>query len=73
MQKYVKSVMCSGCKVWTINKRIQSQLEATEMWFLRRMRKVSWRAKASNKIILQRANKTRTLIRDIRKKQSIFF
>ena len=51
----------------------QSQLEAAEMWFLRRMMKVSWTAKVSNKIILQMANETRTLINEIRKRQSHFF
>jgi hypothetical protein len=71
VQTYVKSVMCYGCEVWTINKRIQSQLEAAEMWFLRRMMKVPWTAKTSNEIILMRAKETRTLIKDIRKRQSI--
>ena len=73
VQTYVKSVMCYGCEVWTINKRIQSQLEAAEMWFLRRIMKVPWTAKISNTIILQMANETRTLIKDIRKRQSDFF
>jgi hypothetical protein len=50
--------MCYGCEVWTINKRIQSQLEAGKMWFLRRMMKVPWTAKTSNEIILMRANET---------------
>jgi hypothetical protein len=52
VQTNVKSIMCYGCEVWTINKRIQSQLEAAEMWFLKRMMKVPWTAKISNKIIL---------------------
>jgi hypothetical protein len=73
VQTYVKSVMCYGCEVWTINKRIQSQLEAAEMWFLRQMMKMPWTAKISNTIILQMANETRTLIKDIRKRQSDFF
>jgi hypothetical protein len=65
--------MCYGWEVWTINKRIQSQLEAAEMWFLRRMMKGPWTAKTSNKIILMRENKTQTLIKDIRKRESHFF
>lgn len=88
MQTYVKSMMCYGCEVWTINKRIKSQLEAAEMWFLRKLMKVSWTgktsieillmrvtwtAKTSNEIILMRANETRTLIKEIRKRQSHFF
>jgi hypothetical protein len=50
--------------VWTINKKNQRQLEAVEMWFLRRM-KVLWTAKVSNENILQRAYETRTLIKKI--------
>ena len=73
MQTCVKSVMCYGCEVWTINKIIKSQLEAAEIWFLRKMMKVSWTAKASIEIILMRANETRTLIKEIRKRQSHFF
>jgi hypothetical protein len=42
------------------------------MWFLGRMMKVPWTAKPSNKIILQTANETRTLIEDIGKRQSHF-
>jgi hypothetical protein len=37
------------------------------------MMKVQWTAKASNEIILMMANETRTLIKDIRKRQSDFF
>jgi hypothetical protein len=73
VQTYLKLVMCYGCEVWTINKRIQSQLEAAEMWFLRRMMKVLSTAKIPNTIILQMANETRTLIKNIRKRQSDFF
>jgi DNA-directed RNA polymerase subunit L len=42
------------------------------MWLLKRMMKVPWTAKASNKIILQIANETRTLIKNIRKRQQHF-
>jgi hypothetical protein len=53
-------------------KRIQSQLESAEMGFPRRLMKMPWTAKTPDEIILQRANKTRTLIKDIRKRQSHF-
>jgi hypothetical protein len=59
--------------MWTINKRIQSQLEAAGMWFLRRVMKVPGTAKALKKIKLQRTNETRTLIKGIKKRQSHLF
>jgi hypothetical protein len=59
------------CEVWTINKRIQSQLEAAGMWFLRKMMKMLWTAKTSNFISLT-ANETRSLIKDIWNRQSHF-
>jgi hypothetical protein len=65
--------MCYGFEVWTINTRIQSQLEEVELWFLRRMMMGPWTEKASNKIILQSTNETWTLIKNIRKRQSHFW
>ena len=73
MRTYVKSVLCYGSETWTINKNVKRQLEATEMWFLRRMLKVPWTAKISNEVILQQANVERSLIKDIRSRQSDFF
>jgi hypothetical protein len=43
------------------------------MWFLRRMLKVPWTAKISNEVILQQANVERSMIKDIRKRQSNYF
>jgi hypothetical protein len=43
------------------------------MGFLKRIIKVPRTAKASNPIILQKANEKRTLITNIRKKKSHFF
>ena len=40
---------------WTVSQRMESQLEATEMWFLRRMLHIAWTDKVSNEEVLQRA------------------
>jgi len=39
---------------WTISKRIKSQLEAAEMWFLRRVLRIAWASndKVSNEQVL---------------------
>jgi len=36
---YVQSTLLYGCDSWTVIQRMKSQLEATEMWFLRHMLK----------------------------------
>ncbi|GFO14452.1 RNA-directed DNA polymerase from mobile element jockey [Plakobranchus ocellatus] len=54
-----------GCEAWTISKQIQNKLEATEMWFLRRMLRIPWTAKKTNERVLNEANKRRSLVRTI--------
>ena len=72
LQTYIKSILYYGCEAWTLNNNIQKQLEATEMWFLRRMLKVPWTAKISNEAILNQANEERRLIKEVRMRQSKF-
>ena len=62
-----------ACETWTLNTDVKRRLEATEMWFLRRMLRIPWTARKSNKEILQDARERRTLINKIRKRQAIFF
>ncbi|GFN87742.1 hypothetical protein PoB_001424800 [Plakobranchus ocellatus] len=61
-----------GYEAWTISKQIQNKLEATEMWFLRRMLRIPWTAKKTNERVLKEANKRRSLVRTIRKRQATF-
>ncbi|GFO27491.1 endonuclease-reverse transcriptase [Plakobranchus ocellatus] len=53
-------------------KQIQNKLEATEMWFLRRMLRIPWTAKKTNERVLNEANKRRSLVSPIRKRQATF-
>ena len=41
----IEPILMYGCEAWTISKQAQKKLEAVEMWFLRRMMKISWMAK----------------------------
>jgi len=50
---------------------MKSQLEATEMWFLRRMLRVAWTDKVSNEV-LQRDNTSRNLLKVIVNRQVRF-
>ena len=45
--------MLHGCETWTISEAMKKQLETAEMWFLRKMMKVSWIKK-----VLKRAETT---------------
>ncbi|GFO06697.1 Di-n-acetylchitobiase [Plakobranchus ocellatus] len=57
LQCYIEPVLMYGCEAWTISKQIQNKLEATEMWFLRRMLRIPWTAKKTNERVLNEANK----------------
>jgi len=69
---YVWSTLLYGCESWTISKRMESQLEAAEMWFLRRMLRIAWTDKVSNDQVLQRANTSRNLLKVIVSRQIRF-
>ena len=45
------------------------RLEATEMWFLRRLLRISWKVKKSNEELLREANVEREVITTFRKRQ----
>ncbi|GFO14411.1 LOW QUALITY PROTEIN: hypothetical protein PoB_004091600 [Plakobranchus ocellatus] len=72
LQCYIEPVLMYGCEAWTISKQIQDKLETTEMWFLRRMLRIPWIAKKTNERVLNEANKRRSLVRTIRKRQATF-
>ncbi|GFR80492.1 endonuclease-reverse transcriptase [Elysia marginata] len=55
-----------------MDERMKSSLEATEMWFLRRMMRIPWTAKKTNEEILTDAQTTRQLMTKIRKRQAEF-
>ncbi|GFN96404.1 craniofacial development protein 2 [Plakobranchus ocellatus] len=71
LQCYIEPVLMYECEAWTISKQIQNKLEATEMWFLRRMLRIPRTAKKTNERVPNEANK-RSLVRTIRKRQATF-
>ena len=58
---YIWSVLLCGCESWTLSNVIEKRLEAAEMWFLRRMLRISWTMKVKNEV-LQHANTKRHLM-----------
>ena len=51
-----------GVKHGTVNKKIQNELEATEIMFLRRMMKIPWTAQKTNAEVLIDAGVKRSII-----------
>ena len=62
---YVWSTLLYVCESWAISRRMESQLEAAEMWFLRRMLHIAWTDEVANDRVLQRANTSRNLLKVI--------
>ena len=46
------AVMC-GCESWTVNKAEHRRIDAFELWCWRRLLRVPWTARRSNKSILK--------------------
>ena len=55
-----------------MNKTLKGKIEAAEMWFFRRMLKISWTDRVSNEEVLRRVNMPRTMLKDIRRRQINF-
>ena len=51
---YIEAIPMQGCEAWTFSKQLQNKVWATEMWFLRRMLRISWTAKKSSEPALMR-------------------
>ena len=72
LKAYVWSTLLYGCECWTITNSIKMKLEAAEMWFMRRILKVSWTERKSNQEVLEMAGQKRSLMNTIRKRQMKF-
>ncbi|KAG1656246.1 Retrovirus-related Pol polyprotein from type-1 retrotransposable element R2 [Nymphon striatum] len=69
---YIWPVLMYGCETWTITPGLKGNIEAAEMWFLRRMFKISYRDRVSNIRVLERAKTTRELLNCVQKRQLTF-
>ena len=69
IKAYVWATLLYGCESWTISKEMERRLEAFEMWCYRRMMRVSWTERRTNQSILDEIQKSRELMKNIRKRQ----
>ena len=69
---YVWSTMLYGCESWTISQAMERRIMAAEMWLLRRMLKIRWTDKVTNKEVLRRGHTERGLLQTIVTRQISF-
>ncbi len=72
LNSYVLSVLLYGSECWTISSQMRMRLEATEMWFYRRMLKISWTEYKSNEEIMRMADAERNIMKTIGRRQLKF-
>lgn len=72
LKTFVWSVLLYGCECWTMTVENRRNLEAAEMWFLRRMFRISYVDRITNEEVLNRAEQKRTLIHTIEQRQLSF-
>ena len=70
---YVIPIMMYGCENGILMKSDMKKLEAAEMWFLRRMQKISWKEKKSNEEIVKSTIGSRNLLAKVMQRQTSFF
>ena len=64
----VWSVLLYGCDAWTISKSMKIRIEAVEMWFTKRILRISMTDRVSNEEVLERARVKRQLMTVNRKR-----
>ena len=50
----VLPIVTYGCESWTIKKAEHQRIDASELWFWRRLLRVPWTARRSNQSILKK-------------------
>ena len=53
-QCYVWSTLLYGCETWSLTQTNEMKLRGFEMWMYRRIGRVSWKAKKTNKEVLNK-------------------
>ena len=72
LKTYIWSTLMYGGESWTLNREMKSKLKAVEMWFYRRMLRISWRDRVTNREVLERVGQQRSLLGELRRRQMSF-
>jgi hypothetical protein len=66
---YIWSVALYGAETWTLWKAEQKYLESFEMWWWRRMEKISWTDSVRNEEVLHRVKEKRNIVHTIKRRK----
>jgi hypothetical protein len=67
---YIWSTALYGAETWTLRTVDQKHLESFEMWFWRRMGKISWTDHVRKEDVLLRVKEQRNILHEIRKRRA---
>lgn len=60
LKTYIWGIMLYGYEVWTIAREKMRKIVAFEMWCYRRMEKISWTDKVTNKEVFERVSERKS-------------
>ena len=58
-----------GAEAWALRKAEKEQIESAEMWFYRRILRIKWKEKHTNKSILEKLSAQKQLLKEIDKRK----
>ena len=64
------SIALYDSEIWTLRKLERKYLESFEMWCWRRMEKIKWSDKVTNKQVLDRIGENRTFLNNILRRKA---
>jgi len=54
-------LIVNGCETWTTAREEMRRIEAFEMWYYKRMKKISWTYRSINKEVLKRLSERKSM------------
>ena len=70
---YIHSALLYGSETWTLNKNTEKRIEAFEMWTFRRMAKISWTERKTNKEVCDILGVKPSLLNEIKSRKIRYF
>lgn len=70
LKTYIWSTTLYGCETWTVGEADRKKLEAFEMWCYRRMMKIPWIDRVSNREVLERVGEERNIWKTVKKRRN---
>ena len=73
LSTYVYSILLYASECWTLSTAMTKRLEAVEMWFYRKILRISYTRHITNEEVLNRMATTRIILNTVRNRQMSFF